>query len=543
MSVSIKNQLKKYFPEISNLYSYQEDAIKSILNGNNTLSIVPTGGGKSLIFQLSSLLLDGLTIVISPLLALMHEQISDLKKRGINAQCINSDMNFIEQRTILRNIDANLPKIIYVSPERLQNYFFKTVIAGLKVPVSLIAIDEAHCISQWGIEFRPEYSQINSFVEFIRMHNKKPIIYALTATLSKLPREDIKKEFKIKNVSEFISKDVIRDNLNLNFKEVKKEEEKFLEVVKFLEKNQSRKTIIYLYNKIQCEELSEKLSKQGIDADFYHANMESENKIEIYNEFKENKISVLVSTTAFGMGMNIPNIDTIIQYHLPNSIEEYYQQVGRAARNKILCPKANCLALWSPENFKVKKRRIKNESGYDIDDLIKAFEFFDLGKEPGMISSIDYSTYKRSNLNLPLLRYYFEKYGILSSIGEINGYPNKIRFKKANSFWQKIIDASDSSFILASYITEISIEDIIERLHQEDLKGNIEYLPAMDKILYLRTKFEHPPLGIFKQILEEIDNNIDFRVMQIEELEKLYLIDNQANADEFIANVLGVQSS
>jgi len=541
MEDSITSVLRKYFPEIGKLYPYQDVALKNLLNKRNTLSIVPTGGGKSLIFQLSSLMQKGLTIVVSPLLALMHEQVALLNSKKINAISINSDLSFIEQRDYLRNISENSPKIMYVSPERLQNYFFKLAIAKSTLPIPLIAIDEAHCISQWGTEFRPEYTQIKSFVNFLRENGKTPNIFALTATLSKLPREDIKKEFQIEDTSEFINGDVIRDNLILNFTEVVKEDDKYIEVINFMEKHNSKKTIIYLYNRLQCEDLSSKLNGENINSDFFHSNMTPERKIDIYNEFKNNQIKVLVSTTAFGMGMNIPDIDTIIQYHLPSSLEEYYQQVGRAARDKNICPTANCLALWSERNFTVKKRRIKNESAYKIEELEKAFEFFDLYKELGQISSIDYSTYKTSNLNLPLIKYYFEKYRIFEFIGEINGYPNKIRFKNKNNFWDKIMDASDSSFIIASYKSEIDIEEIINTVHTEDWKGNIEYLPAMDKILYMKTNFPKPPLDLFKNIIEDININVDFRVHQIDILEKLYKLNDQEEIKKFIAHSLGVR--
>ncbi|MGI4815661.1 MAG: DEAD/DEAH box helicase, partial [Janthinobacterium lividum] len=203
--------LQKYrsnFPDIHNLYEYQLQVLDRLNKRNNTLAVIPTGGGKSLIYQLMALELEGITLVISPLLALMEEQVNELnEKRSIPALALNSTISFDEQRNILRNLDDTY-RLIYISPERLQNPFFKASLIASGVKVSMVVVDEAHCISQWGSSFRPDYGQINGFVKFLNGNSQHPFLLCLTATLSDSARKDIATEFLIKEEN-IVVKDVI----------------------------------------------------------------------------------------------------------------------------------------------------------------------------------------------------------------------------------------------------------------------------------------------------------------------------------------------
>src|SRR5579871_5330830 len=194
---NLLNNLHRYFSEINTLYDYQEKVLEKLLKHQNTLAIIPTGGGKSLLYQLMATDLKGITLVISPLLALMQEQVTELNNRGISTLALNSSFTFDEQRTILRTMKPGDHKLIYVSAERLQNSFFRAALIASGIQVSMIAIDEAHCISQWGVGFRPDYSQINEFAGFLKDNGHTPFLFCLTATLSRRARQDIAIEFGI----------------------------------------------------------------------------------------------------------------------------------------------------------------------------------------------------------------------------------------------------------------------------------------------------------------------------------------------------------
>ncbi|MGZ6519899.1 MAG: RecQ family ATP-dependent DNA helicase, partial [Bacteroidia bacterium] len=299
--------LEKYqghFKEITKLYDYQIEVLTKLKDKENTLAIIPTGGGKSLLYQLISLDLEGVTLVISPLLALMEEQVNELNnKRGIKALALNSTIPFKEQRDILRELKGDSYKLIYVSPERLQNAFFRAFIVASGIKISMIVIDEAHCISQWGSNFRPEYAQINGFIDFLNKKGHSPFLLCLTATLSKLARRDILDEFQIKEAFVYVSKSIIRTNLKHQFKRVEEEKEKIECLSEFLLKHKPKKAIAYLYSKRECENYAELFSKE-YKTDYYHAGIDSEEKNEAYKAFVNNEIQILFATTAFGMGIN-----------------------------------------------------------------------------------------------------------------------------------------------------------------------------------------------------------------------------------------------
>ena len=534
---------RSFFPnDISALYEYQTKAIEKIMQNKNTLSIVPTGGGKSLIYQLSGMELDGITLVISPLLALMKEQVDQLNLRGANVISITSNMGFSTQRDVLRNLNKIKPRLIYVSPERLQDYFFKYALINSNLPISLIAIDEAHCISQWGIEFRPEYAQIKSFVNFLRKYGQNPILFALTATLSLKARKDIVEEFEIEKDNIIIDKNIIRNELNLEFRKVKKEDEKVNATIEFLNKYNCKKTIVYLYDRKKCEELSSLFNNLGYSTSFFHADMDYNSKSESYELFLEGKYTILFATTAFGMGMNIPDIDSVIHYHIPNSVEEYYQQVGRAARKKNICPKANCLVLWSDENIKVRKRRIA-KGAYNIEKLILAVRSFGLENKKGKICSISYTYYKDSELNLPLLRFLFEKYGLFEVVGDLNGSPGTIKFKSTTPFWLKVMKYSDDivdSFKIASEDGNIPFLDILDFIHKEDLQNNIEFMPAKDKNLYYFSNINRIPTRTLEKIKLDFDKVVKFKIDQFEKFVGLLEIKSKRERISHIKNILGV---
>ena len=328
--------LKQYFG-YDTLRPAQEPVIESIMAGRDTLAIMPTGGGKSLCYQLPALLMDGLVIVVSPLIALMHDQVESLEKNGVKAAFLNSSQEPLVQREILKNLDEIKSnghashvgdlKLLYVSPEKLlaDDAKFLRYLQGL--PISLIAVDEAHCVSSWGHDFRPEYSQLGILKQYFA---QTPIL-ALTATADNLTRADILDKLKLHNPQTFVSS---FDRPNIYYR-VEPRGDAFEQLTEFIEAWPDQAGIVYCLSRKSCEEVATKLSKHGISALPYHANLTQEQKSRAYRQFMADQTQVIVATIAFGMGIDKPNVRFVVHWNLPKNIESYYQETGRAGRDGL----------------------------------------------------------------------------------------------------------------------------------------------------------------------------------------------------------------
>ncbi len=301
----------------------QEDIISSVLEGNDTLALLPTGGGKSICYQVPALLKEGVCIVISPLIALMKDQVQNLKSKGINAIYIHSGMNYNEIDILLDNCVYGEVKFLYVSPERLQTDIFRE--RFLKMNVSLIAVDEAHCISQWGYDFRPAYLKISE----IRELKKDVPILAVTATATKKVVEDIVEKLEL-NSPKIISKTFYRENLSYS---VLYEEDKLERLLRII-KNVNGTGIVYAKTRARTKEVADYLRKQKVSVAHYHAGLDSKVRNKIQEDWIENKIRVIVSTNAFGMGIDKPDVRFVVHVDCPSSIEAYFQEAGRAGRDE-----------------------------------------------------------------------------------------------------------------------------------------------------------------------------------------------------------------
>ncbi|MEH6957588.1 RecQ family ATP-dependent DNA helicase [Neobacillus drentensis] len=533
----MKELLATYFPSIPTLHNYQEEVISKIMQRVNSLCIVPTGGGKSLVYQLAALKLTGTTIVISPLKALMEEQVIELRDKNIEAISLNSDLSFEEQRKIMRNLKKTKPKLIYVSPERLFNYFFRSALISSGLDISLVAIDEAHCISQWGIDFCPDYGNIRPFIECLLENGHTPTILALTATLGLKAREDIKQEFDIR--FENINNNIIRDNLELNFKEVHSEEEKWDTMLDFITEKNLSKVLVYLYSRPKCEELAAELE----GSDFFHAGLSLEEKNRVLRDFKAGKIKVLFSTTAFGMGINIPDIDGVIHYQIPESVEEYYQHVGRGGRDKKLCPVCHCLFLWSETNFDRKARRIRSNT-LTKEDIDKGFDHLALKKKAGKKTYVKWEVIYNNDgsygsANLSLVRSMFEKHGVCESVGDVFGSPTSIILKKDTPLWSEMLKKiyPRNQFLIAEKRTGISLGRLIDHIYEQELKGNIKTLPATERTLFLRGFYDQLPDQKYEEIINESLEVQTFKLDRLGELKTLCLVGDKFT---YIAQILDV---
>lgn len=301
----------------------QEKIINTILSGIDTLAIMPTGGGKSICFQLPALLFPGITIVISPLIALMKDQVDSLKTNGIAACYINSSQSNEEQLLNIQNLKDNKIKLVYVAPESL-SYLEN---AFTQLTISLIAIDEAHCISSWGHDFRPAYTNLG----YLKNRFPSTPILALTATADKATRKDISSQLNLRNAQLFISS-FDRKNLSL---EVRPALDRIKQIIDFIKEKPTDSGIIYCLSRKTTEELAEKLQKIGINAKAYHAGLDNAVRSTTQDEFINDDCQVVCATIAFGMGIDKSNVRWVIHYNLPKNIEGYYQEIGRAGRDGL----------------------------------------------------------------------------------------------------------------------------------------------------------------------------------------------------------------
>lgn len=317
----------------------QEDIIQSVLSGNDTLALLPTGGGKSICFQVPALALEGMCIVISPLIALMKDQVFNLKRHKITAEAIFTGMSRLETERILNNCVQKKVKFLYISPERLQTAAFREQL--LRMKVSLIAIDEAHCISQWGYDFRPSYLQIAD----IRQLLPKVSLLALTATATERVKEDIQEKLQFGKTAQVFQQSFKRANLSYSVFKTDNKLGKMLDIFKKV----AGTGIVYVRSRRKTKDIAEFLSNNGIKADFYHAGLDPKTRSRKQDEWIKNKTRVMVCTNAFGMGIDKPDVRTVVHIDLTESLEAYYQEAGRGGRDG---KKAYAVALYDDADIK-----------------------------------------------------------------------------------------------------------------------------------------------------------------------------------------------
>jgi ATP-dependent DNA helicase RecQ len=328
--------LKKYWG-YDQFRPLQREIIESVLNKTDTLALLPTGGGKSICFQVPGLILDGVCIVVSPLIALMKDQVRQLQERGISAEAIYSGMKFAETESILDDAVDGKIKFLYVSPERLKTHNFLNRINYMKV--GLLAIDEAHCISKWGYDFRPSYLQIN---EFKAVLPKVPTV-ALTATATLKVRNDIIEKLELKKSNLFVQS-FARNNLSYSVIESEQKEVKLLQILKKVEGT----AIVYAKTRNRTVEFSKFLKANSISADYYHAGLSLKERNTKQEDWINNKTRVMVSTNAFGMGIDKPDVRCVVHVDLCDNLEAYYQESGRAGRDNL---KAYAIALYNENDL------------------------------------------------------------------------------------------------------------------------------------------------------------------------------------------------
>ncbi len=471
----------------------QESIIESVIEEKDTLALLPTGGGKSICFQVPALMLDGTCLVISPLLALMKDQVMNLEKKGISALALHSGMTYYELETALQKASHGHYKFLYLSPERLESKLFLEYLPALQI--SLIAVDEAHCISHWGYDFRPPYLRIAS----LRNELPRVPVLALTASATSVVQQDIIDKLQMRDVGLF-KQSFARPNLSYSVFNVESKINKILEILN----NVPGSSIVYCKSRKLTKEVSGLLKLQGISADFYHAGLTQEQRNQKQEAWLSFQTRVMVCTNAFGMGIDKPDVRTVIHYNVPDCLENYYQEAGRAGRDG---KKAYAVLLYQAKDI-TELEALPDERFPSVLEIRKVYQHLadylqiPVGVGQGGYYDFDFNTFIK-NFHLPVTTVInvlkvLEQEGHLS-FNENIYLPSKLSFKTdkdlLNQFensqphleplikcllrtYEGIFDNKVSIFEKQiSKITRIPEAQVVEQLKQLQAFGIVEYLP------------------------------------------------------------------
>ncbi|MCR5717464.1 MAG: DNA helicase RecQ [Oscillospiraceae bacterium] len=338
----------------------QAELIGAILSGRDVLGIMPTGAGKSVCYQVPAMLLPGLTVVISPLISLMHDQVRALRENGIPAAYLNSALDEMAYRQTLAAVYNGGVRILYAAPERLETESFARIAA--EVPISMVTVDEAHCVSQWGQDFRPSYLKI---VNFLQMLPRRPLLSAFTATATKEVAEDI---VRILGLHDPYSVTTGFDRENLYFG-VQQPRDKFRALMEILQEHEGESGIVYCLTRKLVEEVTDKLNENGFHARRYHAGLPDAERAQNQDDFLYDRVPVIVATNAFGMGIDKSNVSFVVHYNMPKNLENYYQEAGRAGRDGS---RADCILLYAPGDVRTNQFMIEKSNDNDqLDELTR----------------------------------------------------------------------------------------------------------------------------------------------------------------------------
>ncbi|KEO75122.1 RecQ family ATP-dependent DNA helicase [Anditalea andensis] len=500
----------------------QLDIVLSVAEGKDTLVLLPTGGGKSICFQVPALMMEGICLVVTPLIALMKDQVDALRKKRVLAAAVYSGMRKREIDTVLDNCIYGNYKFLYVSPERLKTDLFLTRFAKMKV--SMIAVDEAHCISQWGYDFRPPYLEIAKLRE---IHPQVPIV-ALTASATKEVREDIVDKLGMNGPALF-TQSFARVNLSYAVREVENKIEKAMEILHKIPGS----SIVYVRNRKGTKEISQTLNSLGISATFYHAGLDNETRDVRQSDWKTGKVRVMVATNAFGMGIDKPDVRTVIHLDLPENLEYYYQEAGRAGRDE---KKAFAVLLVNKKDIEILEDR--SEKSYPpIDFLKKVYQClannFRIAVGSSMMSSYDFDiNHFTSNYQLDLLLTYnalkvlqeeallelSESFYVPSTIrllvDQSKLYEFQISSRKLDPFI-KILLRTFGGELFVEYLKiqekklantmQLSEQEIIDYLEQLDKMGILAYNKRKDQpqVTFLTPRMDAGKLPLNLKRIEE----------------------------------------
>ena len=370
----------------------QKDIIDHILQGRDTFAVMPTGAGKSVCYQIPAMLLPGITLVISPLISLMQDQVKSLNEAGISAAFINSALSEKMFYETVQRARQGIYKLIYVAPERLMTEGFLSLVKSVRI--SMVTVDEAHCISQWGQDFRPSYTKI---LEFVQMLDERPIVSAFTATATELVRTDIVQTLKLQNPYILVN-GFDRENL---FFQVEKPKNKDKYLLDYIRDHRDESGIIYCATRKNVDKVYELLREQGISVGRYHAGLGAEERKKMQNDFVFDYTSIIVATNAFGMGIDKLNVRFVIHYNMPQSMENYYQEAGRAGRDGL---DSKCILLFSPQDIVINRFLLEHKELSDLEGDLESIKQRDMQR----LRAMETYCYTTDCLRNYILKYFGE---------------------------------------------------------------------------------------------------------------------------------------
>lgn len=502
--------LKDYFG-FTSFRIGQEGLIDNILNGRDTLGIMPTGAGKSLCFQLPALMFDGITLVVSPLISLMKDQVGSLIQTGISAAYINSSLNHSQYIKALQNAKDGKYKIIYVAPERLTTEEFIDFAQNAKI--SMVTIDEAHCVSQWGQDFRPSYLKIPQFISGLQ---DRPVLAAFTATATPQVREDVIDKLNLKEPY-VLTTGFDRKNL---FFSVQKPKDKFAALKEYIERNKTKCGIVYCSTRKNVDEVCRNLIKSGFAAVPYHAGLSEEDRRENQDSFIYDKSNIMVATNAFGMGIDKSNVSYIIHYNMPKNIESYYQEAGRAGRDG---EPAECLLFYGGQDVVINQLLIDNSNGNeDLDEetieaikekdreLLKIMTFYCHTNDCLREYILDYFGDKTSNYcgNCSNCNTNFEEEDVTIEAQKIMSCIKRVGQRFGVKMIVDILRGSKNQRIMKSNLNNISTYGIMSNIPESRIRDIINFLVLQG---YLEiTNSEYPVVQLTQKAGEVLFD--DFKI-------------------------------
>ncbi|MEL1243990.1 RecQ family ATP-dependent DNA helicase [Flavobacterium sp. DGU11] len=538
MQAKIQDTFQTHFSSVGeSLKPEQEKVVLSLLNGHNTLCLMPTGGGKSLCYWVAGKALETTTLVIFPLTALMDEQADKLRKHNCTVTVLHSGINSKDQyQELLSLYGRHRPEFIFVSPERLAtDGFLEFILLSTQEHIKLVVIDEIHCISQWGFDFRPFYKEIPSFLNTV-FGNKKPLILGLTATIGEKDTEEICRDFNIAKKHIIRSPYLLRYNISTKIIKVENEDQKDFLLWETLEERKTEKILVYIDRKAgtrSTEYFCELAKERGFAADYFHADRNSKEKAEIIKKYKENKITLLFATSAFGMGIDIPDIRGVIHYLPVDSVEQYYQQIGRAGRDKKM---AWAKLFYSDTNLKRRRTRFINGSFPEEEDITTTFTVLtdnSIGKK-----TVNYFQEEK----VQVAYQYLLNCGLIKVIAK--GIQSLESFEAVNDFsqFQDYLNATKNrKLITTARKLRIGEKDILQTIFSWLADGKIKAVKAPDKCLVIESFTDAINNSDMEFILADIETKRQYKNTKYDDF--IAILDNFTSQSAFqyeIGRYLGI---
>jgi len=511
--------LKQYFG-YSSFRGGQSDIIDNILSGKDALGIMPTGAGKSICFQIPALMFSGITLVISPLISLMKDQVQALRENNIAAAFINSTLTHSQTNKVLKDAIDGEYKIIYVAPERLDVPEFLNFVKSANI--SMIAVDEAHCVSQWGQDFRPSYLLINEFIENLP---KRPIVSAFTATATSEVRDDIIRILKLRDPF-ILTTGYNRSNL---YFEVQKPINKYIAVTKYLESNPNKSGIVYCLTRKTVEEISDKLIKDGYNVTRYHAGLtEGERRIN-QDDFIYDRKPIMVATNAFGMGIDKSNVSFVIHYNMPKDIESYYQEAGRAGRDGS---DAECILLYGGQDvvtntFLIDSTEDNLELEPEVIEQIKE-------KERARLKSMTFYCHTNDCLREYILKYFgdstsnfcgncsncntnFEEKDITEDAQKVLSCVYRMRERYGVKLLVDTLRGSSAEKVLKLGLNRLSTYGVMSALKEKQVRDVVNFL-VLNGYMYI-TDTEYPVVKLTDRAKDVLFNGEKLKMKLVKDIE------------------------